>query len=129
MGWPNLGGMVNASTFLKSTHLVPSLSMVLMKPDVSSRQNWNFQKFLNISKFFACSKRSNEPICVQKIIPKFRILEHNENSVDFCLIVTKTTYFKNADEGHLVIFFLEVFTLPVLLPPIYLWGFYYIYNK
>ena len=83
-----------------------------MNADVSSTQNW-FQKFLNISKFFTCLKQSNEPISVRKIIPKFRISEHKENCVDFCKIVTKTTYFENTYEEQRVIFFLELFTLLV----------------
>ena len=102
--------------------------MIIMKPDMSSTQNW-FQKFLNISKFFTCLKQSNEPISVRKIIPKFRISEHKENCVDFCKIVTKTTYFKNTNEEQQVIFFLEPLTLLVALLPIYLWGFLLYNNK
>ena len=64
-------------------------------------------------KSLACFERSNEPISGWKIIPKFRIWLHKENSVQFRKIVTKTTYFKNDYEEQRVIFFLELFTLLV----------------
>ena len=69
--------------------------------------------FLNILKSLACFERSNEPISGWKIITKFRIWLHKENSVQFRKIVTKTTYFKNDYEEQRVIFFLELFTLLV----------------
>ena len=68
----------------------------------------------------AYCKRSKELISVPKINSEFWNSEHKENSVYFWKIVTKTTYFKIANEGKQVIFFLERFTLLVPLLPIYL---------
>ena len=55
---------------------------------------------------------------VEKIIPKFWIWAHKENSVEFRKIVTKTTYFKNTYEGQRDFFFLERFVLLVRFLPI-----------
>ena len=115
LGWPSLSGMVNTSTYSFEVYA----HRTLFKHDVNEAQfeldiKLEFSKILEYSKFFTCSKSSNEPNSVEKIIPKFWIWAHRENSVEFCKIVTKTTYFKNDDEEHWVIFFLEPF--PLLVP-------------